>query len=73
VAATETDPDMNDNSLHDSDNGKHTANGPSMLDPNLSVKTVVSGLSQRQHDFHRKMIFWFWKRTQAKYNESRTE
>ncbi|MDX6304191.1 MAG: hypothetical protein QOI77_1160 [Blastocatellia bacterium] len=46
VVATETDPDSNDNSSTIQTNVNAPANGPSMLDPNLSVKTVVSGLSQ---------------------------
>jgi uncharacterized repeat protein (TIGR01451 family) len=46
VVATETDPDSIDNSSTIQTNVNAPANGPSMLDPNLSVKTVVSGLSQ---------------------------
>ncbi len=46
VAATEPDPDVSDNSTTIQTNVNAPANGPSMLDPNLSVKTVVSGLSQ---------------------------
>ncbi|MDX6404180.1 MAG: hypothetical protein QOH70_1635 [Blastocatellia bacterium] len=46
VAATESDPDTNDNSTTIQTTVNAPANGPSMLDPNLSVKTVVSGLSQ---------------------------
>ena len=47
VAGTETDPDTNDNSapIQTTVNAP-AASGPAMLDPNLSVKTVVSGLSQ---------------------------
>jgi len=46
VAATETDPDMSDNSTTIQTTVNAPANGPSMLDPNLSVKTIVTGLSQ---------------------------
>ncbi len=46
VAATETDPDMNDNSTTIQTTVNAPASGPSLLDPNLSVTTVVSGLSQ---------------------------
>jgi len=46
VTASETDPDINDNSTTIQTTINAAANGPSMLDPNLSVKTVVSGLSQ---------------------------
>ncbi|MDX6557219.1 MAG: hypothetical protein QOF72_268, partial [Blastocatellia bacterium] len=46
VAANESDPDANDNSTTIQTTVNAPANGPSMLDPNLSVKTVVSGLSQ---------------------------
>jgi uncharacterized repeat protein (TIGR01451 family) len=47
VTAAETDPDTSDNSatIQTTVNAP-AASGPSMLDPNLSVKTVVSGLSQ---------------------------
>jgi uncharacterized repeat protein (TIGR01451 family) len=44
--ATESDPDTNDNSVTIQTTVNAPANGPSMLDPNLSVTTVVSGLSQ---------------------------
>jgi uncharacterized repeat protein (TIGR01451 family) len=46
VVGTENDPDTNDNSTTIQTTVNAPANGPSMLDPNLSVKTVVSGLSQ---------------------------
>ncbi|MDX6447219.1 MAG: hypothetical protein QOH71_4293 [Blastocatellia bacterium] len=46
VQATEPDPDTNDNSTTIQTTVNAPANGPSMLDANLSVKTVVSGLSQ---------------------------
>ena len=46
VQATESDPDTNDNSTTIQTTVNAPASGPSMLDPNLSVKTVVSGLSQ---------------------------
>ena len=46
VVGTESDPDSNDNSATIQTTVNATASGPSMLDPNLSVKTVVSGLSQ---------------------------
>ncbi len=46
VAGTEPDPDTNDNSTTIQTTVNAPANGPSMLDTNLSVKTVVSGLSQ---------------------------
>jgi uncharacterized repeat protein (TIGR01451 family) len=46
VLGTEPDPDTNDNSTTIQTTVNAPANGPSMLDPNLSVKTVVSGLSQ---------------------------
>lgn len=44
--ATEPDPDTNDNSTTIQTTVNAPASGPSMLDPNLSVTTVVSGLSQ---------------------------
>jgi uncharacterized repeat protein (TIGR01451 family) len=44
--ATEPDPDTNDNSTTIQTTVNAPASGPSMLDANLSVKTVVSGLSQ---------------------------
>jgi len=46
VVATEPDPDVNDNSTTIQTSVNAAATGPSMLDPNLSVTTVVSGLSQ---------------------------
>lgn len=46
VAGAEPDPDTNDNSTTIQTTVNAPANGPSMLDPNLSVKTVVGGLSQ---------------------------
>jgi uncharacterized repeat protein (TIGR01451 family) len=46
VVAAENDPDMGDNSKTIQTTVNAPASGPSMLDPNLSVKTVVSGLSQ---------------------------
>src|SRR5712692_7196938 len=46
VVTTENDPDTNDNSTTIQTTVNAPASGPSMLDPNLSVKTVVSGLSQ---------------------------
>ncbi len=46
VSATELDPDTSDNSSTITTTVTNQATGPSMLDPNLSVKTVVTGLSQ---------------------------
>ncbi len=46
VVATESDPDTSDNSTTIQTTVNAPASGPSMLDPNLSVKTVVTGLSQ---------------------------
>jgi uncharacterized repeat protein (TIGR01451 family) len=46
AAASETDPDTADNSATTLTTVITQANGPSLLDPNLSVKTVVTGLSQ---------------------------
>ncbi|PYS81148.1 MAG: hypothetical protein DMF70_09720, partial [Acidobacteria bacterium] len=46
VVGTENDPDTNDNSSTIQTTVNAPASGPSMLDPNLSVKTVVTGLSQ---------------------------
>jgi uncharacterized repeat protein (TIGR01451 family) len=46
VVGAENDPDTNDNSATIQTTVNAPASGPSMLDPNLSVKTVVSGLSQ---------------------------
>lgn len=46
VTATESDPDPSDNSASIQTAIESPSSGPSMTDPNLSVKTVVSGLSQ---------------------------
>ncbi|MDQ6651184.1 MAG: PQQ-dependent sugar dehydrogenase, partial [Acidobacteriota bacterium] len=46
VSATESDPDMSDNSATAITQVTTQSSGPAMLDPNLSVRTVVSGLSQ---------------------------
>ena len=46
VAATESDPDASDNSVSLQTTINTPANGPSLTDPNLSVRTVVTGLSQ---------------------------
>ena len=46
VSATENDPDLSDNSVSLQTTVNIPAAGPSMTDPNLSVKTVVTGLSQ---------------------------
>lgn len=46
ATASETDPDTADNSATALTTVTTQANGPSMLDPNLSVKTLVTGLSQ---------------------------
>jgi uncharacterized repeat protein (TIGR01451 family) len=46
VSASEMDPDTSDNSVTIQTNVNAPASGPSMLDPHLSVNTVVSGLSQ---------------------------
>jgi aldose sugar dehydrogenase len=46
VTATETDPDPSNNSSSIVTPVTTQSNGPSMLDPNLSVKTLVTGLSQ---------------------------
>jgi uncharacterized repeat protein (TIGR01451 family) len=46
VNATESDSDTSDNSVSLQTTVSSPASGPSMTDPNLSVKTVVSGLSQ---------------------------
>jgi len=46
VIATENDPDMNDNSTTIQTTVNAPSTGPSMLDPNLSVSTLISGLSQ---------------------------
>src|SRR5262249_10541459 len=44
--ASENDPDSSDNFATVVTNINTPSSGPTMLDPNLSVKTVVSGLSQ---------------------------
>jgi uncharacterized repeat protein (TIGR01451 family) len=46
VVGAENDPDPSDNSTTIQTTVNAPANGPSMLDPNLSIKTVISGLSQ---------------------------
>jgi uncharacterized repeat protein (TIGR01451 family) len=46
VAATESDPDGSDNSVSLQTTISTPASGPSLTDPNLSVRTVVTGLSQ---------------------------
>jgi aldose sugar dehydrogenase len=46
VSATEPDSDASDNSVSVQTTVNSPSNGPSMVDPNLFVKTVVSGLSQ---------------------------
>jgi aldose sugar dehydrogenase len=46
VTAAETDPDTSDNSMTIQTTVNAPASGPAMLDPNLSVRTVVNGLSQ---------------------------
>jgi uncharacterized repeat protein (TIGR01451 family) len=46
VSASETDSDTSDNSATIQTTVNAASTGPSMLDPNLSVRTVVSGLSQ---------------------------
>ncbi len=46
VNANENDPDPSDNSVSVQTSIESPSSGPSMTDPNLSVKTVVSGLSQ---------------------------
>jgi uncharacterized repeat protein (TIGR01451 family) len=46
VAGTENDPDTNDNSVSLQTTINSPASGPSLTDPNLSVRTVVTGLSQ---------------------------
>ncbi len=46
VTATETDPDTSDNSVTLQTTINSPASGPSLTDPNLSVRTVISGLSQ---------------------------
>jgi len=46
ASATETDPNPNDNSVTIATPVTTQSSGPSMLDTNLSVRTVVTGLSQ---------------------------
>jgi|GEM_PF-260838 len=46
VAASENDPDINDNSASLQTVVNSPSSGPAMTDPNLSVKTVVTNLSQ---------------------------
>jgi uncharacterized repeat protein (TIGR01451 family) len=46
TTATETDPDTSDNSATIITSVTTQSSGPSLLDPNLSVQTVVTGLSQ---------------------------
>src|SRR6185436_17985107 len=46
VNATESDSDASDNSVALQTTVNSPSSGPAMTDPNLSVKTVVSGLSQ---------------------------
>jgi uncharacterized repeat protein (TIGR01451 family) len=46
VTASENDPDTNDNSTTIQTAVNAPSSGPTMLDPNLSVQTVISGLSQ---------------------------
>ena len=46
VTATEPDTDLNNNSATIQTTVTTASSGPSMFDPNLSVKTVVNGLSQ---------------------------
>jgi uncharacterized repeat protein (TIGR01451 family) len=46
TTATETDPDTSDNSATIMTTVTTQSSGPSLLDPNLSVQTVVTGLSQ---------------------------
>jgi uncharacterized repeat protein (TIGR01451 family) len=46
VTAAENDPDLTDNSASLQTTVNSPTSGPGMTDPNLSVKTVVSGLSQ---------------------------
>src|SRR5713226_7165161 len=46
VSAAESDPNIGDNSATIQTTVNAPSSGPQMLDPNLSVKTVVSGLSQ---------------------------
>jgi uncharacterized repeat protein (TIGR01451 family) len=46
ASASESDPDLSDNSVTIVTQVTTQSLGPSMLDPNLSVHTVISGLSQ---------------------------
>jgi uncharacterized repeat protein (TIGR01451 family) len=46
VAGAESDPDLNDNSVTTPTTVDAPSSGPTMLDPNLSVQTVINGLSQ---------------------------
>jgi uncharacterized repeat protein (TIGR01451 family) len=46
VSATEPDPNTSDNASTITTTVNAPSNGPGMTDPNLSVKTVVTGLSQ---------------------------
>ncbi|HEV7799256.1 MAG TPA: PQQ-dependent sugar dehydrogenase, partial [Pyrinomonadaceae bacterium] len=46
VTASESDPDSSDNSVTIVTQVTTQSSGPSMLDPNLAVHTVISGLSQ---------------------------
>ncbi len=46
VAATEDDPDPSNNTAVAVNNVVPAINGPSMTDPNLSVRTVISGLTE---------------------------
>lgn len=46
VTATESDPDINNNSATIVTQVTTQSPGPSMLDPNLAVQTVITGLSQ---------------------------
>ena len=46
VIATESDPDTSDNATTIQTSIETPSSGPSLTDPNLSVKTVVNGLSQ---------------------------
>ncbi len=46
VGATETDPSPSDNSTTILTNVNSPSSGPAMLDPNLSVQTLITGLSQ---------------------------
>ncbi|MCU1265734.1 MAG: hypothetical protein JWM21_2052 [Acidobacteria bacterium] len=46
ASATETDPDTSDNTATIVTTVTTQSSGPSMLDPNLSVQTLVTGLSQ---------------------------